>query len=293
MKGKIIKGIAGFYYVHTASGGMYECKAKGIFREKSIKPLVGDVVDIEILDEEKRLGNITSINERRNVLVRPAVANIDQALVIFAITKPTPNLNLLDKLLISMARQNVECIICFNKCDISDEKEAEELKKMYSMAGFAVLITSTYSKEGTKELELRLKGKTTVLAGPSGVGKSSMVNLINPECNMETGGLSKKIDRGKHTTRHSELFCIDEDTFICDTPGFTSLYLEGLEKQELKAYFPEFRKFNESCRFAGCVHINEPDCSVKEAVSTGAIHPERYESYVKIYEELESNRRKY
>lgn len=293
MTGKIIKGIAGFYYVHTASGGVYECKAKGIFREKSIKPLVGDETEFEVLDEEKHLGNITSILERRNVLVRPAVANIDQALVIFAIKKPTPNLNLLDKLLISMARQGVNCLICFNKCDISDEKEAMELKRMYSMAGYDVLITSTYSREGTDELAARLKGKTTVLAGPSGVGKSSMVNLINPESNMQTGGLSEKIDRGKHTTRHSELFGIDDETFICDTPGFTSLYLEGLEKQDLESFFPEFRKYNGKCRFAGCVHINEPDCRVKEAVENGEIHPVRYESYVKIYDELENTRRKY
>lgn len=291
MNGKIIKGIAGFYYVHTGDTGVYECKAKGIFRNQKIKPHVGDNVELSVVDETMKKANIISILPRTNCLVRPAVANVNQALVVFATTKPTPNLNLLDKLLVSMLRQQVDCIICFNKQDIATSEQKEELESIYGKSGIKLIPLSTVDNTGVEEVRNILKGKTTVLAGPSGVGKSSLVNLINPESNMETGGLSEKIDRGKHTTRHSELFLIDEDSFICDTPGFTSLYLDDMNENELKDYYPEFYEYEGKCKFNGCVHINEPKCAVKDALEEGVINKERYNNYVKIYEELKQSKK--
>lgn len=301
MTGKIIKGIAGFYYIYISSAdenvctpyeGVYECKAKGIFRNEGVKPLVGDNVEIEILDEANKKGNIVKILERKNSLIRPAVANVDQALVIFAAAKPTPNLNLLDRFLISMEMSKVESIICFNKTDVADEDYVNHLRDIYFSCGYKVICTSTVDGSGVEQLKSMLKGKTTVLAGPSGVGKSSMTNAIIPEACMQTGGISKKIERGKHTTRHSELFTIQKDTFLFDTPGFSSLYVNNLEKDDLMWYFPEFDKFNDKCRFQGCVHINEPDCSVKDALREGLISKSRYDNYLLIYDELK-NKKKY
>lgn len=301
MQGKIIKGIAGFYYVHVGSGqtegrsgngSVYECKAKGIFRRDKIKPLVGDDVELEILDEIDKEGNILKILPRRSSLIRPAVANIDQALIIFAIVRPDPNYNLLDRLLIMMGQQKLPCIICFNKSDIASEKEREELQSAYEASGYQVLFISVLEQEGIDKVRELLKGKTTALAGPSGVGKSSLINCLYPQANMETGDISRKIDRGKHTTRHSELFALDDDTYIMDTPGFSSLNLFDMEKEELRQYYPEFGKYEESCRFRGCVHIKEPDCGVKKALEEGKISWVRYHNYTVLYEELK-DRKKY
>ncbi len=284
MHGKIVKGIAGFYYVH-AGEQVYECKARGLFRKDGIKPLVGDNV---LFDE----GLITDIDDRMNSLIRPAVANVDQALVIFASMSPEPNLNLLDRFLVMMETQEVPVIICFNKNDLVDEKVTENLTKIYKKAGYEVLSVSVKKNEGVDELKNLLMGKTTVLAGPSGVGKSSFINRVAPSAGMETGSVSEKIKRGKHTTRHSELFYVCEDTYIMDTPGFSSLYIEELDEKDLKDYFPEFKPYEDSCRFLSCVHIGERDCAVKDAVETGQIEPSRYENYKLIYEELK-NRKKY
>lgn len=291
MQGKIIKGIAGFYYVHT-SAGLAECKAKGIFRKEQIKPLVGDMVEIELVDEEKLLGNITAILPRSNVLIRPASANIDQALVIFAIVKPSPNYNLLDRFLITMERQSLPCVICFNKKDIASGKEQEELERAYAGCGYEVLFVSGLQQQGLEKIKDRLKGKTTVVAGPSGVGKSTIINALYPGANMETGEISRKIERGKHTTRHAQLFSLGEDTYIMDTPGFTSLNLTEMEKEELKEYYPEFRNYEKNCRFGGCMHLSEPVCGVKEALSEGKISRVRYDNYMLLYDELK-NRKKY
>lgn len=291
MQGKIIKGIAGFYYIHIADMGVYECKAKGIFRSRGIKPLVGDDAEILILDEAKKLGNMVQINKRKNQLVRPAVSNVDQALVIFAAAKPEPNLNLLDRFLVSMEKQDVETIVCFNKTDIVSEKEIKSLKQTYEKCGYQVVFTSVLKEQGIEKIRNLLKNKTTVLAGPSGVGKSSLINELFPEAGMETGSISKKIDRGRHTTRHSELFCLGGRTYLMDTPGFSSLCIEDMEKEALREYFHEFRELEENCRFRGCVHIGEPDCAVKKAVNEGKLSRIRYENYVCIYEELKANKR--
>lgn len=292
MQGKIIKGIAGFYYVHTSGSCVYECKAKGIFRNQKIKPLVGDNVEIEILDEEKKTGNIEKILPRTNQLIRPAVANINQALVIFAAAKPEPNFNLLDRFLISMAHKGVETVICFNKIDTVNEEKMDHLAQIYENSGSKVLFISVQEETGVEQIKEVLRGKTTVLAGPSGVGKSSLINQLKPEAQMETGSISEKIERGKHTTRHSELFYLEENTYIMDTPGFSSLYLEDMEKEELGEYFYEFTPYEELCRFGGCAHIGEPDCGVKDALKTGKISQVRYDNYVLLYQELK-DRKKY
>ncbi|MEG0216677.1 MAG: ribosome small subunit-dependent GTPase A, partial [Hungatella sp.] len=199
MTGKIIKGIAGFYYVHTEQGSVYECKAKGIFRNKKIKPLVGDNVEITILREEMLEGNIDQILPRSNLLVRPAVANVDQAMVIFSITHPEPNLNLLDRFLVMMERAGIPVTIVFNKVDLSEPDLLENYRAIYEPAGYPVLFVSTYEASGVEQIRNQIHGKTTVLAGPSGVGKSSLLNLIQPAAQMETGLISEKIQRGKHT----------------------------------------------------------------------------------------------
>ena len=294
MQGKIIKGIAGFYYVHINGKGVYECKAKGIFRKENIKPLVGDDVTIEITDAENFKGNIIEILPRRSALIRPAVANIDQALLIFAMTKPEPNYNLLDRFLIMMQQQGLDCIICFNKNDIASKEERVQIQSIYENSNCSVVFTSAMKKEGITQLQQMLQGKTTAVAGPSGVGKSSIINCLQKGKTMETGSISEKIERGKHTTRHSELITISNQTYIMDTPGFSSLSLFDLEKEDLKAYYPEFEPFEDRCKFLGCAHIHEPVCGVKDAVAEGKIHKIRYENYVMFYEELkEKEKSKY
>ena len=286
-----MKGIAGFYYVHDGISGVYECKAKGIFRNKKIKPLVGDDVEFTILDEEEKTGNIVDILDRENELLRPAVANIDQAMVVFAATAPEPNLNLLDRFLVTMESQDVPVVICFNKKDLVTEEEAKRLTSIYEAAGYEVHLTNAKSGEGIEQIRSLLRGKTTVLAGPSGVGKSTITNEIQPEAEMETGTISEKIKRGKHTTRHSELFFVETDTFVMDTPGFSSMFVDNMKPEELQQFFPEFEEFIPDCRFLGCVHVGERECGVKDAVKEGTLSKERYENYRLIYEELKNKRR--
>lgn len=293
-KGRIVKGIAGFYYIETDDTNIYECKAKGIFRKDNIKPLVGDMVSIDIIDEDKKLGNIIEILPRKNSLIRPPVANVDQAVILFAIVKPDPNYNLLDRFLIMMRQQNLPVIICFNKQDIASKEEQQELYDAYEKCGYKVLFISVKEEKGLDELKELLKGKTTTLAGPSGVGKSSLLNKLVPDAQMQIGELSRKIERGKNTTRHSELFYVKElskgntQTFIMDTPGFTSLGMFDVTTDSLMNYYPEFEDYEPECRFGGCSHIAEPDCGVKRAVEGGKIAKVRYDNYKILYEELKN-----
>lgn len=321
LTGKIYKGIGGFYYVHTIEGD-YECHAKGIFRNRNEKPLVGDIVELEPVDdsEKEHTGSIIRILPRKNQLIRPEVANVDQAVVVFALRHPDPNLSLLDRFLINMEKLNIPVVIFFNKCDLlendripeEDDSHQEEttfrknkknfvpeirsehpelIPAIYRKAGYQVLEISTKNRDSLPAIQEVLRGKTTVLSGPSGVGKSSLTNLIHPEANMETGELSRKIARGKNTTRHTEFFYIDHETYVLDTPGFTSLYVTEIPPERLMYYFPEFESYRTDCRFNTCVHIGERDCAVKKAVEDGNIAEERYRSYVLLYEELKNQRR--
>lgn len=308
MQGKIIKGIAGFYYVHVSApgdlqdtaggfggeklpGSIYECKAKGVFRRDHKKPLVGDDVILDVIDKEKKTGNIRELLPRHSELIRPAVANVDQALVIFSIVKPRPNFNLLDRFLIMMQQQGIPCIICFNKQDIDEDGSGREYGKIYQNCGYRTISVSARRNRGILELGELLEGKTTTVAGPSGVGKSSLVNCLQSGIVMETASISEKIERGRHTTRHTELIAIRENTYILDTPGFSSLGLFELEKEDLTRYYPEFAEYEQYCRFGGCSHIAEPVCGVREAVEAGEINKMRYENYCQLYEELKNTRK--
>lgn len=290
MQGKIIKGIAGFYYVY-ADHSVYECKAKGIFRNQKVKPLVGDNVEISVLDSKEKTGNIDRILPRTSELIRPAVANVDQALVVFASALPDPNFNLLDRFLIMMEKQAVPTTICFNKMDLIDSEKVKEYEKIYEKSGYSVISASTYEEHGMDVIYKVLEGKTTALAGPSGVGKSSIMNMMNPSANMNVGDISKKIERGKHTTRHSEIIPVGENTYLMDTPGFSSIYFYDMEPEDLKAYYKEFEEYEPYCKFGGCNHIGETNCGIKKAVEDGDIASSRYENYKLFFEELKDKKR--
>lgn len=291
MVGKIIKGIGGFYYVYTEGDILYECRAKGIFRKRKITPLIGDNVVISILDYKNKLGNIDKILPRTTYLKRPTVANIDQAVIVFSLSQPEPDTNLLDRFLVMVEEKDIDAIICFNKTDIVPSEEIAILTNIYKSIGYRVVTTSWVNKDGVEELKAMLEGKTTVFAGPSGVGKSSILNLIQSEIELETGEVSRKIGRGKHTTRHVELITFQHNSYVLDTPGFSSLNIDYMEQIELRNYFREFAKYAYECRFKSCRHINEPICGIKEAVKRGDISETRYLSYKQLFTELDNIRR--
>ena len=288
MIGKIIKGIGGFYYVQ-AEDKVFSCKAKGVFRNENIKPLIGDEVDFSVLDNITLEGNIDSILPRRNQLLRPALANIDLIMVVQALAKPAPQLYLLDRYLVSTGTLDIPTAIVFNKSDLNHEP----YDNIYSRAGYSTFVTSVKTGEGFDELKSFIKGKSIALAGPSGVGKSSITNYLCPQAAMETGGISRKIERGRHTTRHSEFFSLGDNTYLCDTAGFTSIIFEGIDSDRVRYYFPDISEYDSKCRFNGCLHLAEPDCAVKIAVDSGKISKSRYDSYTKIYNEIYTQERRY
>ncbi len=301
-RGRILKSLAGFYYVipdnnetlpvaPLSGGATYQCRARGVFRKKGMKPLVGDRVEFELTETEDVEGNVTEVLTRSNALVRPSVANVDQALVIFAVKHPDPIPDLLDRFLLLMRVTSLPVILNFNKEDLVGEEEMEKLRENYRDAGVTIHFTSCTDGSGIEELKKMLEGKTTTVAGPSGAGKSSIVNALSGEQAMETGEISKKIRRGKQTTRHVELLRIAPDSYIIDTPGFSSLSLPDIPAEELERYFPEFDPYRGNCYFNSCVHVHEPDCAVRTALEEGMIPEERYRSYASFFEELKQKKK--
>ena len=290
MQGRIIKGIAGFYYVYAGDGRIYECKAKGVFRKDGRKPLVGDMVEADILDEDGCIGNITDLKERTSELIRPEVANVDQALIVFAFANPKPAYLMIDKLLLQYSLQDIPVILCFNKDDLVKEAEADRAVSIYKDCGNRIYVTCAKDLKGIDELKEALRGRLTCVAGPSGVGKSSLINCLQDNVRAQTGDISRKSERGKHTTRHSEIIPISDDTFIMDTPGFSSFDVFIKDAEGLRDHYNEFIPYMD-CRFKPCSHTHEPDCAVKAAVDKGLISRERYEGYVQLYNELKNQRR--
>lgn len=289
LKGTIVKGIGGFYYVNTEQG-VYACRARGIFRKDGIKPTVGDSVEISVLDEKDKEGSLDTIEERKTLLIRPRVANVDQAIIVFAAKSPNMNLDLLDRFLILVEEQHLDVVICINKIDKDKTQQYEKAAELYRSAGYTVLCVSAEKEIGIEDLKGVLQNKISVFAGPSGVGKSSLINKAFPHAEMETGEISKKIQRGRHTTRHAELIQIGEKSYLVDSPGFTSLYLENVTEQTLQYYFKEFQPYVHQCYYTGCSHTHEPDCAVKQQVSKN-ISETRYRRYVTIYQELKERKK--
>ncbi len=290
--GKIIRAVGGFYFVWCDEDNeIYQCRARGVFRKDSFKPLVGDDCSFRLTQAQDVEGYVERILRRKNKLIRPPVANVDQALVVFAFTSPEPNYSLLDRFLIEMRRQQIPAVICFNKNDLADDDRRDRLVRAYSRSGCDVLTVSVLKEEGLEQIRERMEGKTTVLAGPSGVGKSSLTNYLCPEAQMEVGQVSRRTERGKQTTRHAELFALGNHTFFFDTPGFSSLELRGIGREDVKEFFPEFEEYEPECRFKGCMHIHEPDCGVKHALEDGLISRERYDSYLQLVEEVSAARK--
>ncbi|MBR5155022.1 MAG: ribosome small subunit-dependent GTPase A [Clostridia bacterium] len=281
LKGVIVKGIGGFYYVNTDQG-IIECRAKGVFRKMGITPLVGDVVEVE-LNEDKQTGVVAAIKDRRNTLVRPAVANISQMMAVVALESPKPNLYVLDKLIASAEFAKLKISLCFNKSDLTADND---LPEMYKKAGFEVVVTSALDDKNIDELKRLLKDEVTVFAGNSGVGKSSLLNRIVDKELFETGGVSKRTERGRHTTRHSELVELPSGGYIIDTPGFSSFELAEVTTDILPGLFREFDSYLGDCRFLDCRHISEPDCKIREALKDGQISESRHESYKLLFEEI-------
>ena len=286
--GVITKGIGGFYYVDTGDS-IYECRARGKFRLMDISPLVGDVVEIEV-DDVSEQGYMLDIHPRSNEMVRPAIANVDQVMVVFAAKSPDINMALLQKFLIYAEQVGLNIVVCLNKIDLDINQDYKAVMEMLQSIPYKVITTSTKQLIGIEELKLALKDKTTVFAGPSGAGKSSLLNLVQEGLMLKIGDLSKKIDRGTHTTRHAELINLNMGGRVADTPGFTSLELNNIEPEMLQGLFPEFQRHID-CKFTRCLHDSEPQCGVKKALQEGKISIMRYEYYISLLKEIKAIRR--
>lgn len=279
-EGRILRSLSGFYDVQTP-GGLITCRARGILRKAGNSPLTGDLVEISV---EKGKGMVERILPRKNHFIRPAVANVDALVVFAANVNPVTEPFLIDRVAAIAGDQNVDVYLCVNKCDLDP---AYDLVRIYEHAGFPVICTSAETGEGVQALRSLLEGKLTAFTGNSGVGKSSILNRLAPELKLETGEVSEKLGRGRHTTRHVELYRLGEDTYVADTPGFSSFDTDQMElilKENLQYAFPDFRSFIGKCRFDDCSHRKEPDCAVRAAVEAGDIERSRYESYLKLYE---------
>ena len=284
MKGTIVKGIAGFYYVKHEEN-VYQCKARGIFKNDGIKPMVGDFVTFEEGQGEEDDGWITEIGERKNFFIRPPISNVDCFVIVMAAAQPKPNLAVMDKFLVMAEKSNTDIVLCVNKTDLAKAKTLDMLKDIYGKV-YPMVFVSCSKNEGIDELKAMLKGKHVALAGPSGVGKSTILNHLIPGADAETGSISHKSKRGRHTTRHSELFDLGDGTMLFDTPGFTSFDILEADEEELQHLYPEIAPFAGKCRYDNCRHIKEPECAVRAAVEAGEISQQRYDSYKTQLEEI-------
>lgn len=289
MFGKILKGIGGFYYVRGDDGNIVECKARGKFRNIDIKPYVGDNVDIELSADEEGKGSILTIHDRKNCFIRPPVANIDTLVIVCACHNPEPDYSFVDKMLVICASKNVDAVICLNKTDLATGDEIKAFTSVYENIGIPVVCTSNINHDGVDTLKDLLRGKITAFSGFSGVGKSTLLNSILGTDNFETGEVSKKIGRGRHTTRHVELIEFMGGHLV-DTPGFGSLEISDVEPDELKKYFPEFETYETSCKFPDCMHLGTKFCGVYDAFEQGDIVQSRFENYKNFYKILKDKK---
>lgn len=289
-KGLITKAISSFFYVYV-DGCVYECKGRGNLKAEGIIPLTGDVATITVVDEVTKKAMVEKIEDRKNFLIRPPIANVGKALLTFAVKDPTPNLSLIDRFLVLAQEAGLDIILCFTKTDLDENGRLDKLLSIYKNLGYPVISISVEKQENIEQVKSIIKDSITVVAGPSGAGKSTMINTLGFE--IKTGEVSQKLGRGRHTTRHVELLKIDENTWIADTPGFSSLSLDHIEPEDLKEYFIEFHEFDTECRFgAKCIHDKEPDCEVKAAIKSGKIAKERYESYIQLLSEIKTNQKR-
>lgn len=291
-EGKIIKALSGFYYVKT-DDGIFQCRGRGVFRKNKINPLVGD--NVEFIAENRQEGYILDIKERENELVRPPIANVDQAILIFSAKNPDFNTTLLDRFLVLIEANQIRPVIVITKIDLLNERELVNMENFvndYKQLGYEVALASSTKGEGMQQLFPILKNKISVFAGQSGVGKSSLLNALRPDLKLETNAISKHLGRGKHTTRHVELLEIGGG-LVADTPGFSSLEFKTIEVEELSFFFPEMKERINDCKFRGCLHLKEPDCAVKEAVKNGDIKDYRYQHYLSFLEEIRQRKPRY
>lgn len=282
IRGRIIKAIGGFYYVEAA-GTVYECRARGVFRKKNMSPLVGDLVTAVVLEDGT--GTVSEITPRKNQLVRPPIANLDQLILVVSICDPAPSTLVIDKMIAAAEEQGIEPVLVVSKTDLQD---AGWLRAIYEKAGIPFYAVSSVTGEGVEAVRPLLQGKITALTGNTGAGKSSLLNCIDPAFGLATGEISQKLGRGRHTTRHVELLPV-EGGYVADTPGFSFIQIERynmVKKEDLQFCFREFAPYLQSCRFVSCSHVKEKGCAVLEAVEKGQISPSRHESYVAMYNEV-------
>lgn len=292
-EGKIVKALSGFYYVLTDQNEIIECRGRGVFRKHKITPLVGDYVVFQLESGQK--GYILEVKERKNMLIRPPISNVDQAILVFSATEPDFSPSLLDRFLVLIESNCIKPVICITKIDLLDEDELAKIKRYandYENAGYPVLLTSAETGEGIEKVREYLKGKTSVFAGQSGVGKSSMLNALRPELELKTADISSHLGRGKHTTRHVELIEIDGG-LVADTPGFSSLDFQSLNAEDLDSCFSEMARLSNQCKFRGCLHMGEPQCAVKKAVEKGEIPQYRYDHYQLFLQEIKDRKPRY
>ena len=290
MQGRIIRGVGGFYYLDNGKT-VYECRARGVFRKNGEKPLVGDLAEFSVIDEAEKTGNVDRILERRNQIVRPALANVDRIFLCFSASVPAPNYDMLNRYLALSMLDEIPLSLVVTKSELVSEEERQEISDAFRAAPFPLLFVSVFAGTGLDALREAMRGQVNALAGPSGAGKSTLLNALKSEEVMAVGDLSRKIARGKNTTRHSELFRISEDSWLFDTPGFTAVDIEGLTDVPPEQMFPEFEPYLQDCRFHGCRHLKEPGCAIRAAVKAGELSKVRYRSYVRITEALADIRR--